>query len=232
MALPDNCMGLEQGIRCLYDERTNEALTSIIDGLKAQTPSTASATTISTDDITSRSLMRNKSYICSSQIVKRDYTYGISIAQNTVLFSWDFLGVLSNLPVGYKSAKIDVKVTGSSSSSNALIPNSKTSSGGISLSAANFPISVDILVRVTSPCGDIDLTSQFAITNPSAVGTYGTKFAIRDLNPQTGEIGLTTQLNSLEDQTSSNALSISTALDLIKELKLEITDLKSQIANL
>jgi len=223
---PGNCIGNEIPTRCIYDETTGKSLTTLLSELETETPVQTTAD-ITTDDITSKSLMRNKSYICSAQIVKRDFTYGISITQNTVLFSWDFLSVLSNLPTGYKTAKIDVKTTGSSTASNAFT-SSKTASGGVSISAANFPISVDILTRVTSPCGDIDLTSQFTIVNPAEVGTFGTKFEARDLNPQTGTIRLTEQLNSLEAQVFQNSLAINTYKELIEEMRLEIEELKNQ----
>lgn len=223
---PANCLNNEISTRCIFDEVTGKSLTTILSELDTTSP-VETTTSISTDDITSKSLMRNKSYICSAQIVKRDFTYGISVTQNTVLFSWDFLSVLSNLPTGYKTAKIDVKTTGSSSTASNAFTSSKTASGGVSLSAANFPISVDILTRVTSPCGDIDLTSQFTIVNPAEVGTFGTKFDARDLNPQTGVINLTQQLDSLESQLSSAILKLNTYGDLITELRSEIEALKS-----
>lgn len=229
---PDNCLSQETDLRCVYDGRTGESLTSILDSLAGQSSSAKTDdVVITSDDIVSKSLMRSKSYVCSAKIVKRDFTYGLSISQNTTLFTWDFLGVLQVLPAGYKTAKIEVKATGQSTGTNALI-NSKTASGGTSINASSFPVSVDILVRLTSPCGDIDLTSSLTLNNPIAVGTYGTKFDAKDLNPQTGTISLTNQLDSLESQVSSNILKTTTVEELLKELQLEIADLKSQISEL
>lgn len=208
-----NCLGQEQNINCFVTE-DGRYLTDILAELAALKSSPAANMSISTDDITSKSLIRNTSYICSSKIVKRDFVYTISNSVNSVLFSWDFLPVISALPTGFKLATSRVKVTGNSSSGANLLADSQTPSGGIPLTLQSFPITADLTVRLTSPCGNIDLTSQIYVTNPAVVGEWRTNFSVKDLNPATGEINLTNQLNSLEDQLVS--------------LRLEVENLKSK----
>lgn len=197
-----NCLGQEQNINCFVTE-DGRYLTDILAELAALKSSPAEKQGISTDDITSSSLIRNTSYVCSSKIVKRDFVYNISSSVNSVIFSWDFLPVISALPTGYKLALSRVKVTGNSSSGANLLTDSKTPSGGIPLSAVSFPISVDFEVRLTTPCGNVDLTSELSVVNPAKVGEWRIRFDVRDLNPQTGTLSLTEQLNSLEDQVAS-----------------------------
>lgn len=222
---PQNCLGQETNINCLYDESTGKSLFTLLSELKPSTTS-SSTTKITSDDIISKSPMLNRSHICSSQIIKRDFEYGISINQNTVLFSWDFLPVLTALPDGYKTATIRVKLYGVNSAGSNVFAESKAASAGLSVNASNFPITADITIRLTSPCGNIDLMSKFNIINPADTGTFKTYLDAQDLNPKTGEINLTEQLKSVEAQLSSNTLKLNTYKDLIDELRSEIEALK------
>jgi hypothetical protein len=207
-----NCLGQEQNINCFVTE-DGKYLTDILAELAALKSSSAGKTAISSDDITSKSLIRNTSYVCSSKITKRDFVYNISNSANSVVFSWDFLPVISALPTGFKLAISRVKVSGNSASGGNFIVDSQTPSGGIPINLSNFPITADISVRLTTPCGQVDLTSQIHVVNPAITGDFRTRFDVRDLNPQAGTINLTQQLNSLEDQ--------------IVTLRLEIENLKA-----
>lgn len=211
-------MGNEANINCLYDEISGKSLTSILTELAKANPSVVNEpSAITTDDIVSKSLMRNKSHVCASKIVKRDFTYALSISQNSVLVSWDFLDVISSLPEGYKSATTGVKITGLANGST-FSAESKSPSAGLSVLAANFPVSVNIALRVTSPCGNIDLTSQLNLSNPIETGEFRTSFAAQDLNPQTGQIKLTQQIDSIESQLASALLQLKTQKELIDDL--------------
>lgn len=227
---PNNCLGNEISMRCIYDEDTGKSLISILSEIrKGQTKSSGSSKQIYSDDILSKSLMRNTSYICSAQIVKREFEYELSLTESGALFSWDLLGVSQDLPEGFKLATSRVKITGNTLSGSNVLADSKTLSGGVSLNAANFPVSADITMRVTSPCGDVELTWEILLTNPTYVGKFRSSLDVKDLNPQTGGINLTQQLNSLESQLSSSILKLNTYKELIDELRLEIESLKEAI---
>jgi len=223
---PNNCLGNEMPLNCIYDEETGESLISILSKLKSQPSSVSSSTNYTSDNIVSKSLVRNTSYICASQIVKRDFSYSIEKSSNSINLGWDFLEVMTSLPSNFKLALIKVRVIGSNTGSN-LITESKSPSAGISINLSNFPITLDISVRITSPCGDVDMSSIIKISNPTEAGIFRTIFEVKDLNPQTGNINLTQQLNSIESQLVSSKLEINTLRSLIDELKTEIENLKA-----
>jgi len=221
---PENCLGQDLSTRCIYDETAGKSLDSILAEIKTELRAEIAedeSFQVYTDDIISTSIVRNGSSICSSKIVKRDFTYGLSISQSTVLFNWDVLEVIKALPTGYERATVKVKLTGVSDASN-VFADSTSPSAGLSVAAANFPINVDIVLRVVSPCGNIDLTSNFVVRNPSETGIFRTTLDARDLNPKSGQVNLTQQLNSLESQLSSALLSISAQKSIIDELSARV----------
>lgn len=224
---PDNCLGNEVSIYCLYDEASGKSLSSILSGLMAPASAPNDTVEITTDGITSKSLSRSRSYLCAAAVVKRDFTYSVSINQNTVFFNWDLFPVINALPAGYKLATTRVKITGFNSGGSNVITNSEKPSAGINIAASNFPITVDIVLRVNSPCGDIEIKTNFITVNPVEVGDFRAVLDVVDLNPRTGSINLTEQLNGVESQLSSQALEIKTLKELIKELRTEIEVLKS-----
>lgn len=225
--LPANCIGQDVSTRCIYDETTGESLASILGGLKPSKTSSAEKT-ITTKDIVSTSLMRSQSYVCASKVVKKDFSYIISISQNTVMFSWDFLPVISALPNGYVLATSRVKISGvgSSGGSNQLT-NSDKVSAGLSINASNFPIVVDMTVRINSPCGDIDLTSILNIVNPALSGTYRAVLDAKDLNPRNGEISLDDQLSAVEAWISNIQVQVGNLQEENNELRAELLKLKT-----
>lgn len=207
---PDNCINNEISTRCIYIEETGESLTSTLDKLRNQTQVSSTSKDINSDEITSKSIIRNNSSICGSNIIKRDFIYELEASQSNYQLSWDFLEIISNLPVGYKTGLVSFKAT----SNTGVVTNSKSYSGGISVSANSFPIAINTSIRVSSPCGDIDLSTEFTL-NSSNTGTHRTPLSVKDLNPKSGQISLTEQLNNLES--------------LVYELNLKINDLYSKV---
>ena len=222
MTLPDNCMGQEISMRCIYDEDTGQSLTSILAALKPAT--TAAPKQITSDDIVSKSLVRNKSNICAANIVKRDFTYSQTLSGNSVLVSWDFWPVINELPAGYKTAVIGVEINGVGDNNN--LASSKSPSAGLSVFASSFPVIIDANIRLTTPCGNVDLSTKIHLRNPAEVGTFRTTLNADDLNPQSSQIKLTTQLNELEAAITSLTLKQNAYLEQIEQLMLELEELK------
>jgi hypothetical protein len=179
----------------------------VLDRLSRQSDTPVSSDgELSSDNIVSNSIIRNKGSICGSQIIKRDLLYTLKSNSTSYELSWDFLDIVKELPVGFKSSLINFKVNGT----GGVLANSKTYSGGINISNNNFPIQINATVRVSSPCGDIDLLAEFPL-NTNNTGTFRHTMSVRDLNPKSGQISLTEQLNNLES--------------LVYELSLKVNEL-------
>lgn len=196
---PNNCLGNVLSSDCVvYNQRS---LTSYIAELeKENTPPGSSEQALNTDSITSKSIIRNTSGACGSKIVTRNFSYTMTASQTGAVFGWSLTDVVRALPTGYRSSVIRVKVSGATVGSKNVIADSRKQAGGVSIKTNQFPISADILVRVTTPCGDVDMEGAVKITSPGKTGTFTGVLKVVDLNPNAGEIMLTDQLNSLEAQ--------------------------------
>lgn len=231
---PATCFGNELDSSCISHD--GKSLRYIVDELTTTPPETSSGSnTITSDDVISKSKIRNTSYICSSNIVNRTGKYTLSVTSSTTVFGWNVLDIIGDLPDGYEFATISVRITGSASGSN-LISQSSSPSAGVNIKLDQYPISVDFLIRVTSPCGDIDLKKTINIVSTTgSKGTYNFIMDVKDLNPQFGEISLTDQLNSLEDQVNKVSIKLDTIevpTHTIKTIQSDISDLKIKLGNL
>lgn len=167
-------------------------------------------------------------------VVKRDFPFSTTKDGNNTILSWDLIEVLSKLPLGYAQATVRVKVTGDGSPN--LIADSRTAKGTLSLALSRLPITVDFLIRVVSPCGDIDLeTSKQVIF--SADQSVRLTLDAQDLNPQNGQISLTDQLNALEAKVATLGVMVESATQvdiagLSKELSPTVSQHETRIAEL
>jgi len=191
--------------------------------------------TISSDQVMSKSLVRNSSSVCASNIINRQFSYSLSSTQSTSTLGWNLTGFISALPNGYSAAVTRVRVTGSTVGGRNVIVDSQTVSSGTGIRIDQYPVTMDVLIRVTSPCGDIDMQSSISIPNPTNTGTFTGNLNGNDLNPRSGEITLTEQLNNLESQVNSLETKTSTMSDptlgLISQAD-RISALENQIAEI
>lgn len=230
---PNNCLGNVLSSDCVvYNQRS---LTSYIKDLEnITTPQEASEQALNTDLIVSRSVVRNTSGACGSKIVTRSFTYTLSASQTGAVFGWSLTDVIKALPKGYNSSVIRVKVSGATVDNRNLIADSRKQSGGVSIKTNQFPITADILIRVSTPCGDVDMESTVKVTSPGKAGTFTGTLKVMDLNPNTGEIVLTEQLNSLEAQVYEIQTSLASFEDpsfAVAEQAGLIQDLENRILN-
>lgn len=212
---PDNCLGQEQSSSCVvYNGSANElgivagdSLDSVVQKICEAIAAKADAVTADTsmptsDDIMSKSVVRNPSSVCSSNITKRDFDYTVDVDGSNITFSWNMIPIVDGLPEGYSYASSMVRVVGSSTVANNALVNSTTVASSVALKLPSFPVSVDFSMRVVSPCGQIDLTASSDIISPTSK-TVRVVMDAEDINPQSGEIVLTDQLNGLESQVQS-----------------------------
>lgn len=230
---PASCLGNILPADCVvYNE---ESLSTFLDNLPT-TPeeSIESNDTITTDNIVSKSLVRNTSAVCSSKIINRTITYTLSATQTTTTLGWNMLPLIGDLPSGYDSAVIRVRVTGNTVNGKNVISDNRTPSGAVGIRVDQYPVSVDFLIRVTSPCGDVDLQKTVKIPSIGNLGTFNVVLTAEDLNPQTGEIVLTDQLNSLESKVNELGQVVgsmpNTSGDLAQQ-QLQIDQLEEAVSN-
>lgn len=203
---PSNCMGLEQSTLCVYSSDTGESLNTIIKRLEGiSTPSSPSLVDdISTDDIISTSVVRNPASTCATKIVNRTFNYTITAASSSSDFSWSLLDVMTALPKSYSVATVRVKAVGNGTNTSKTLVDSNNLSAGFSIDLSQYPVTVDFLIRVQSPCGDIDLEQSVYLINPAQTGKYNSTLSVKELLSSTGvDLSLTDQLDGLESKVSS-----------------------------
>lgn len=232
---PSSCLGNDVLSDCVV--HNGQSLRTYLEEQTATTTSEPQAASgITSDDVMSKSIVRNTSSICSSQIIERQFTYSLSANQNSTTFGWSLVGFIGALPSGYNSQTIRVRISGSTVNGKNVIADSSKASAGLNVRADQFPITVDVMVRVTSPCGDIDMERSLKLVSPATTGTLSATLNATDLNPQSGEIGLTDQLNNLENNVYTIGAKVESLPDdmaaTIETLQEEISNLRSEIETL
>jgi hypothetical protein len=222
---PANCFGNELSTDCVVYK--GGSLTAHLDGDAAVSPIAPVVTDTTTDDVMSKSKVRNTSSICASNIINRTFQYTLTAGPTSTTFGWNLLDVISALPSGYNASVVRVRVSGSGSTN--LIADSSNPSSGIGVRLDQYPITADFTLRVSSSCGDIDLLQTVKILSTTGnSGTYNAVFDAQDINPQSGEIVLTQQLDGIESQ----IVSLSQKLNTIPDATLPLADQQVQIDQL
>lgn len=226
---PPNCFGNDLPADCVV--YNGESLKSYLDDLTpsgGETPIQPS-TQITSDDVLSKSSIIDTSSVCASNIINRTVNYSLSTNTATSTFNWDLLELSNNLPEGYSVAVSRVRIFGSS-----LVNDSSALSGSANISINLYPVTVTFSVRVISPCGDIDLEKTIKLLTPSNTGSFKATLDAKDLNPQSGDVILTVQLNNLESRVNSLSQaadsSFITPAD-VSELNARIDDVETKIDN-
>lgn len=173
------------------------------DSTSTQAPVSQSQTNLSqitSDNVMSKSVIKNSTSICGAKISDRNLNYKLSSSRTTATFGWNLLSLVSNLPDGYELGVARIRVTGNSLSGDNSITDSSALSSGVSIGIDQFPVTADFSIRITSPCGDIDLEKSVKLFSPTNTGDFNATLTASDLNPLSGEIMLTDQLNNIESQ--------------------------------
>lgn len=116
--------------------------------------------------------------VCASKILVRNLVYNLKPGSSgTTLFSWDLSSIRGSLAADYSVLSISV-VANSGSSTSALL-NSSSAKASVTFYTTNYPITVDIRMRINTPCGQIELSKTISLFNPS---DSGNKVVIMELN--------------------------------------------------
>ena len=143
-------------------------------------------------------MVRSPGSLCASKIVKLDFAYSLATTSAGSIFEYDFLPIIRAFPSGYELAATRVTVSGQPSQGISLITDSRSVAMSLSIPVNRYPAVVDVLLRLTAPCGQIDLTTKIDLINPSNTGSFRGLLDANDLNPTAGEVQLTDQLDNLE----------------------------------
>lgn len=244
-----NCLGNEVDSGCvIYNGPdipslgivSGEAMDSVISKIAgmSQTQDSASAN-LTSDDIVSKSIIRNGTTFCSSKIVVRDFTYAISNSTSSTTFSYNLLNFAKALPQGYEVVSSRIRAIGSPNEKGSnIISDNKALSSGFGIGLNRYPVTVNITVRVQSDCGDIDFTKTVYLPSASTSGTFRALLDANDItNSLPGEIKLTDQLTKLETdvdvlraQMSSNGIVVINGDE--KDLSAEVATQKGEIESL
>lgn len=228
---PNSCFGNTFPSDCVVHEGQSLAtrLQDIEDALVNDIDPNSPLSDLTTDQVISVSQIRDTSNKCASSILNRSFMYSLKSTSTTSTFGWNLQEVRSNLPHNYALALTRVRITGNTNAGRNVIVDSNKVANAVSVGLNSYPITVDYLMRITSPCGDIDMEYTSKITNPANTGSFSATLSAKDLNPAFGELMLTEHLNILEDRmevisTTVEGLSDPTADLAEQEARIEVLE--------
>lgn len=194
-----NCMNQEGFSGCIYytgedvpslgiirGEDLNSVISKIVsymDSLDDSFQNAQKATSITSDDVKSNvpsSTIKGVSSRCALEIIEREFNYSIDTTTSGTNFTYDLSNVVLNLPRDYQHVSTRVIAYGNqTNSSSTLVADTKGVNGGFPVSNSAYPLTVDIVSRIKTECGDIDMTSTLSLTNTP--GNYKKVLSVKDL---------------------------------------------------
>ena len=244
---PPTCLNQEYSTDCGYIGKAisskgilkGESLTSVLEKLAEETSQEIVAgETVTTDDITTNSLVRNPSALCASRITVRDFEYKLTTAISSSSLSWNVMNIVSNLPPGYEVGTMQVKAVGKNNGTGTTIFNTNKLSAAQTIDLNRYPVTVDLSLRIVTECGNVDMTKQIYLSAPVQSAASRVFMAVNDLMPgDIGDLKLTQQLDILEASTQFNAqrlneLEVVEISGITQDLKQVISSHDSAITNL
>jgi hypothetical protein len=190
---PDLPIGIKNG----------DNLNTVISKIANQAPVSPSTTMPNTDDIITKSLIKSTGSLCASNIVNREFSYSLSTNAAGTVFTYDLVNLTKSLPSKYEVAMTRVRVIGTPVGGQAIVTDARSMGSSLSIPLNRYPVSVEMLMRVNSPCGQIDMTKTIDLNNPSLTGSFRLDLDALDLSPNSGQISLTQQLNNVEARLNS-----------------------------
>lgn len=239
-----NCLGNEVESGCVIYSgpdlpqlsiKTGDSLDSVISKIVGSTTTASTAVTstnTTTDSIMSKSSIRGASSTCGSLITVRDFEYTLSLSNNSIVLSYNLMDIVRNLPSGYETVATRTLVTGTPINGLAVISDSRAISSSITIPVSRYPVTVEFLLRLTAPCGQLDMTYTLNLFNPSLLGKYRLVMNVTDINPSSGDVALTEHLNSIESRLQRMDGLLQATIDGSTKLAMqenEISSLKSSI---
>lgn len=137
---------------------------------------------------------------CVLNISKRDFAYTLGPSKSSTVFTYDFTEIIDALPAKYGVGRIEVTATGTSENGISTIASMKSPSSGFSLDLKRYPINIDVLLRLTTPCGNVDMRTSFNLISSAEQGTFRRFLDVKDLttNSASKTSSLSNQLTNME----------------------------------
>lgn len=187
--IPGNCVGVTYNARCIKigvdmpsigadsGDSLDYALEKIDEKLSGEIESQQTQDTINSN---LSCLGGSGTSICASKITSRvlEYTLKPNNASG-IDFSWDLKAITQqNLPTGYSITTISVVAN----SGNKIVPllDSAAPKATYTFQGTDYPISIDIKVRISTSCGQIELSKSISLINTAEVGTKSTIMSLND----------------------------------------------------
>lgn len=211
-----NCLGIESTSHCVeylgnnipeYGIESGMCMTEVIQRLAPtsteSTSESATSTTITASDVECNS--GSSASACVSEISDRGFDYSIASEGNVTTFSYNATGLVSNLPADYTVIASSIKAFGEVVNGSSSIVNSSGLASSFPIDLDRFPVSVDLDIRLSTPCGNISLTKTIYIPCPSNE-SYRGSFEVSDLVANSGTVSnvdseiksLTAKISNLE----------------------------------
>lgn len=122
------------------------------------------------------------SSICASKITNRTMTYTLTPGVG-VLFGWDLTAIRDSLPSDYNI--ISIEVAGNSASSVPALFISSSPKSSVTIASSYYPVVVTVKIRITTPCGQIELSKTINLYDTSQSGSRVAVMELADFTTST-----------------------------------------------
>jgi len=227
--LPSGCVTYSGGDIPVMDIKFGDSMDTVISKIAAYIGSLSPTeqAPITTDNILSKGVLRKGTSILAANIIKRDFEYSLVSNGQAVVLNWNLTPVIQQLPPDYNVGLTKVIISGRNTNSSNVITDSKSPSANLTVAVDRFPVTVDFHIRVISPGGNIDMKKSIDLVNPAIQGSYRAILDPTDLNPQSGEIGLTEHLNAISGQIADLQNKQNSVKDVSPDVALQGQDIDS-----
>lgn len=114
---------------------------------------------------------------CSSKITHTNLKYEIVPGNSSIAVSYNFGDIVDNLPSGYTAVRKEIKAYGSGN--NSVHVSTDKTVGSFTVAASKFPLSLEVMVILSTSCGTINLEQTIPLNSIQA-GQYTSNLYIRD----------------------------------------------------
>lgn len=138
-------------------------------------------------DIPTTSTMRKSS--CYQQIGVTRFSYSVESQVNQISIFYDLNSVLKSIPNTFQVAGVNVIIYGkvNSRTGRSIINQSTSNSRGVVVPAEQFPLALNVNIRLDTPCGSIVMRKEVYVNQPN--GNYTALLEIVDASQnQTSEL--------------------------------------------
>ena len=146
--------------------------------------------------VDSNCLTKGNQSLCYFKLTNKIMTYKTSITSNNELFFyWDFSDIKNNLPEGFNI--VSSSVIASSTKQDKAPVKGSSYRAGFTIPATNFPINIDINLRINTTCGQLEMYNGIYLTNPTIKDTSYLILNVKDYGSSEMSVLTEQQLNQV-----------------------------------